>query len=271
MTWKTLAAATLAVTLFLPVQAEALETNELLALVAMPLAVAAVSEVTDVPASDLIDVVTLLNDANVPPVQFVETVRYVPLALVVEEPVRTPFVEFVRTRYQAGVVGIPLVTEIEREIRFYGIPDVELDVIAQPTYLVDRDDDFVTTFLPAPVRTQVVANRRAHPHGGPPGQLKKELGLQTGAEVVHGDRNRATRSTRTIRVDDDRDDRAVARKVKAEKPPKVKVAKAPKAARSERVAKPPKVKMDKPGRGHGSGDDHGRGHGGGKGKGKGKG
>ena len=270
MTWKTLAVATLAATLFLPVQAEALETNELLALVAMPLAVAAVSEVTDVPASDLIDVVTLLNDANVPPVQFVETVRYVPLALVVEEPVRTPFVEFVRTRYQAGVVGIPLVTEIEREIRFYGIPDVELDVIAEPVYLVNRDDDFVTTFIPAPVRTQVVENRRAHPHGGPPGQLKKQLGLQTGAEVVHGDRNRTTR-TRTVRVDDDRDDRVVTRKVKAGKAPKVKVAKAPKADRGDRVAKAPKVKMDKPGRGNGGGGDHGRGHGGGKGKGKGKG
>jgi hypothetical protein len=268
MNWKTLAAATLAVTLFLPVQAEALETNELLALVAMPLAVAAVSEVTDVPASDLIDVVTLLNDANVPPVQFVETVRYVPLALVVEEPVRTPFVEFVRTRYQAGVVGIPLVTEIEREIRFYGIPDVELDVVAEPLYLVNRDDDFVATFIPAPVRTRIAEHRSAHPHGGPPGQLKKQLGLQTGAEVVHGDRNRATR---TVRVNDDRDDRAVTRKVKAEKAPKVKAAKAPKADRGDRVAKAPKVKGDKPGRGNNGGGDHGHGHGGGKGKGKGKG
>ena len=34
--------------------------------------------------------------------------------------------------------------------------------------------------------TTRIAETRAHPHGGPPGQLKKELGLQTGAEVVHG-------------------------------------------------------------------------------------
>src|SRR5688572_24284381 len=140
MTWKTLAAATVAVALFLPVQAEALETNELLALVAMPLAVAAVSEITDVPTSDLIHVVTLMNDANVPPAQFVEVVRYAPVALVVEQPVRTPFVEFVRTRYQQGIVGLPLVMEIEREITFYGIPDVELDVIASPTFVVGNPD-----------------------------------------------------------------------------------------------------------------------------------
>jgi len=29
---------------------------------------------------------------------------------------------------------------------------------------------------------------RAHPHGGPPGQLKKQFGLKTGAEVVHRER-----------------------------------------------------------------------------------
>ena len=252
MTWKTLAAATLVAALFLPVQANALETNELLALVAMPLAVAAVSEVTDVPASDLIDVITLLNDANVPPVQFVEVVRYAPVALVVEEPVRTPFVEFVRTRYRQGIVGIPLVTEIEREIIFYGVPDVELDVIASPTIVVDNPD-----FIPVQVRTRIVETRSRHPHGGPPGQLKKQLGLQTGAEVVHGDRRVATR----VIESDDRDVRVV-------KPAKVK---APKVDRADRVAKAPKVKAAKPekhGKDHG-GKDHG--NGGGKGKGKGKG
>lgn len=182
MNWKPIAGALVIAALFLPVRAEALETNELLALVAMPLAVAAVSEVTDVPMSDLMDVVTLLNDANVPPVQFVEVVRYAPVALVVEQPTRTPFVEFVRTRYQGGVVGVPLVTEIEREIRFYGVPDVELDVVAPR--VITRNEDFI----PAPVRTQLVTYRRDHPHGGPPGQLKKQLGVQTGAEVVHRDR-----------------------------------------------------------------------------------
>src|SRR5215212_7134211 len=77
---KRLAVASLLVTL-LPLRAAALETEDLLALVAMPLAVAAVSELTDVPENQLIDVVTLLNDAQVPPAQFVEVVRYAPVAL----------------------------------------------------------------------------------------------------------------------------------------------------------------------------------------------
>jgi hypothetical protein len=255
MTWKTLAAATVAVALFLPVQANALDTNELLALVAMPLAVAAVSEITDVPASDLMDVVTLMNDANVPPVQFVEVVRYAPVALVVEQPVRTPFVEFVRTRYQQGIVGLPLVTEIEREITFYGVPDVELDVVASPTFVLDNPD-----FIPVGVRTRIAETRRSHPHGGPPGQLKKQLGLKTGAEVVHGDRRVATR---VIDRDDDGDrgERRV-----TNKPAKVKVEK---ADRSERVAKAPKMKPQKAEK-HGGGNEN-HGNGGGKGKGKGKG
>ena len=201
MNWRPIAGALVIAALFLPAKAEALETNELLALVAMPLAVAAVSEVTDVPMSDLLDVVTLLNDANVPPVQFVEVVRYAPVALVVEEPARTPFVDFVRTRYDAGVLGVPLVTEIEREIRFYGVPDVELDVVAPR--VIDTNADFI----PAPVRTRIVEYRRAHPHGGPPGQLKKERGVQTGAEIVHGVRPGDDRDDRNVRREERREDR----------------------------------------------------------------
>jgi hypothetical protein len=37
-----------------------------------------------------------------------------------------------------------------------------------------------------------VAEAKSHPHGGPPGQLKKQMGLQTGAEVVHGSRPGST-------------------------------------------------------------------------------
>jgi hypothetical protein len=266
MTLKTVAAAVVSAALFLPVKAEALETNELLALVAMPLAVAAVSEVTDVPMSDLMDVVTLLNDANVPPVQFVEVVRYAPVALVVEEePTRTPFVEFVRTRFDAGVVGVPLVTEIEREIRFYGVPDAELDVIAPSLVIADNDD-----FIPAPVRTRLAAQRSGHPHGGPPGQLKKERGLQTGAEVVHEAR-------RAARVDGDFDDRRVAKKARRGKAPKAaKIDRVERADRVERVDRGGRVakapKADRGGRGHGNNDGNGKGNsGGGNGKGKGKG
>lgn len=253
MTWKPIAGAIVIAALFLPVKAEALDTNELLALVAMPLAVAAVSEVTDVPMSDLIDVVTLLNDANVPPVQFVEVVRYAPVALVVEVPTRTPFVEFVRTRYQAGILGTPLVTEIEREIRFYGVPDIELDIV-RPALLVERDVDFI----PAPVRTRVVEYRRNHPHGGPPGQLKKQLGLQTGAEVVHRDR--------TGNVDRDDRDTPQAKPQKAPKPAKV-----AKAAKQQKIEKHENRNDDRGDDDRGKGKDKGKGNDGGNGKGKGKG
>lgn len=259
MTWRPLAASLAFLVLFVPVTSEALETNELLALVAMPLAVAAVSEVTDVPMQDLMSVVSLLNDADVPPAQFVEVVRYAPIALVVEEPERVPFVQFVRTRYDAGVIGLPLVTEIEREIRFYGIPDVELDIVApsiaeREYFVVDR-----TEFLPLPVRTQLVEYRRTHPHGGPPGQLKKQRGLQTGAEVVHGSRGSDRVNVQPV----ERVTRPAAKAPKAEKGPKA--GKAPK----ERGPKHQDRVSGNHGKGKGnaaSSKDHP-----GKGKGKGKG
>jgi len=46
--------------------------------------------------------------------------------------------------------------------------------------VVERD------YTPPPVVVSRVQEIRGNPHGGPPGQLKKELGLKTGAEVVHG-------------------------------------------------------------------------------------
>ena len=158
----------------LPVSAMALSNDELLALVAMPLAVAAVADIAEVPVAELVDVVTLLNDANVPPVQFVEVVRYVPVAIADED----DFVDFVRTRQQSGLAGPALVTVIEERVHALGLRDVDLDTPA--VVVVDE------AFIPAIVRTRVAAGRRQHPHGGPPGQLKKAVGVQTGAEIVHG-------------------------------------------------------------------------------------
>lgn len=180
--WKTLAVAVLTATMLAPTQAEALENEELLSLVAMPLAVAAVSEITDVPVADLMDVVTLLNDAAVPPPQFVEVVRYVPAALVAETD-DPDFVEFLRQRQREGLRGTALVTSIEEQIRVYGMPEVEL-AVSRPRTI----DVFHETFVPKPVLTRLAEVRRGHPHGGPPGQLKKEAGVQTGAEIVHRDR-----------------------------------------------------------------------------------
>lgn len=252
---KTLAAALLAAAL-IPAKAQALENEELLALVAMPLAVAAVSEVTDMPMSDLIDVVTLMNDAVVPPAQFIEVVRYAPAALVVETE-QPRFVEFVRVQYDSGLRGPALVNSIEDRLQFYGVPSIDLDVIAPR--VVDIDDDFI----PQVVRTRI-AEARSHPHGGPPGQLKKELGVQTGAEIVHGSKpgkaNRKRDDDRVVaRVIEDRPDRVVTRRADDDDRDKGRGKKQVKAD-------------DGRGRGHAAKNaakEHGGGHGKGKGKGKG--
>jgi hypothetical protein len=123
------------------------------ALAAMPLAVAAMSELTGVPQNQLADLAAALNQADVPPTQFVQVVSYAPQTLTVQQPAQQPpaFVDFVQTQTRQGVRGPALVTRIDREL---------------PRF--------------------TVASAPMHPHGGPPGQLKKQLGLQTGAEVVHG-------------------------------------------------------------------------------------
>ena len=249
-----------------------------LALIAMPLAVAAVSEITDVPRSDLISLVAALNGAYVPPAQFVEVVRYSPVMLVdrSESPL---FLSFVRTEIDRGVIGRPLAFSIADRIETFGIR--EIDIIDPPTtFIVDRDPVFDPVFIP-PVVTTRVANVRAHPHGGPPGQIKKELGLQTGAEVVHG-----TRKGRSVRVDDDDRGRRVT--VRREPKRERKVERVTKPTRVERQVTKPQRRVTKQidrgnsGRGSGrsvvkqkgnagGGGGAGKGQGQGKGKGKGKG
>ncbi len=169
-----------------------------LALIAMPLAVAAVADIADVPTTDLMRFVASLNQAMVPAPQFVEVVRYSPVVFV-DRTASPQFLQFVTTEVDRGVIGRPLAFAIAD--RFETFEPIDIDIIApQPRLIVQRDE-----ILPA-----VVVNRIAstHPHGGPPGQLKKQLGLQTGAEVVHGTRTRRVPQTRTVvvRGDNDRDD-----------------------------------------------------------------
>jgi hypothetical protein len=162
----------------LPMQAEAISTEEMLALVAMPLAVAAVSEVAGLPTAELVSLVMLMNQAEVPPTQFVEVIRYVPVALVTESE-DPPFVEYVRQQHLRGVRSDALVTVMADRLRAY---DVEPDLVRlrrPPVVVVDGN------YIPQVVHT-AIARRGGHPHGGPPGQLKKQVGVQTGAEIVHG-------------------------------------------------------------------------------------
>lgn len=233
----------------LPLQAFALTTDELLALVAMPLAVAAVSDISGVPVSELANVAATLNAANVAPVEFVEVMRYVPVALVVDVPDQPEFTQYVDSRYQQGVIGSALVTDIERQLPVYGIPAAEITVVADPWV---PQTVIAPAFFPPVVQTRVAA-WRDHPHGGPPGQLKKELGLQTGAEVVHG----ASRGRDIDRRDSDRD-RGEARK--ADKRGRDRAAA---AKRSDDHPKKAKQNEDR-GRGN-AGGNKGGGHGKGKG------
>lgn len=154
--------------------------SELLGLVAMPLAVAAVSEVTGVPVDDLSHLVATLNRASVPPTQVVQVIRYAPVALVVES--EQPFLQFVDAEVDRGIIGTQLVTSIDQRLRTYDLQPNLVALREPATTLVVTGD-----YIPPLVRTRA-AKKRDHPHGGPPGQIKKRIGVQTGAEVVHGTR-----------------------------------------------------------------------------------
>lgn len=277
----------------MPLSAAALETSEILELIAMPLAVAAVSEATGVPAADLGNVVAALNQADVPPAEFVQVVRYVPVALAVED-TRPEFVQFVQTEVSNGVTGTRLVGVIDDRLRAYDVkpefiavtdpapvyvlsdayvPPVVVTRVTElrtaPATTIDLDTEDLLALIALPlavdalsgttgitaseitqliaslnaanvapvrlvevvrdrefvrlVRTEVdrgtrgdalvqvverrfddddrIAVRRDHPHGGPPGQLKKKLGVQTGAEVVHRNERPAVRVVDQARGD----------------------------------------------------------------------
>ena len=96
----------LVLALFLPLRAQALNTNDILSLVEMPLAVAAVSQLTGVSENDLANILSNLNQADVPPNEFVQVVRYVPVALA-QQP--TNFVQYVDGQTSQGVTGPALV------------------------------------------------------------------------------------------------------------------------------------------------------------------
>ncbi len=151
-------------------------TADPLAIVALPLAVAAVADIVGVPTDQLANLVATLNNANMPVPQIIEVVRYVPVALVDNGP---QFVQFVQTQTTQGITGPALVPVIVQRLQTYYPASTQINVTAPAT---------VITPEPPPIVFTRVTEVRAHPHGGPPGQIKKQLGLQTGAEVVHGEK-----------------------------------------------------------------------------------
>jgi len=100
---------------FVPSHAQALDTSGLRSLCAMPLAVDACARTGRVAPDQLGRFASRLNDADVPPPLFVETVRYAPVA--VQQPDFFPFVD---SEISQGVVGDALVTVIEQRVRGYG-------------------------------------------------------------------------------------------------------------------------------------------------------
>src|SRR5687768_7493721 len=152
---KKAALAALLLVLLVPLQAKALDTEELLGLVAMPLAVAAASEVTGVPVGDLSRFVATLNRAQVPPTQIVQVVRYAPAALVIEDQ-QPAFIEYVDYEVDRGVVGPQLVTVIEERYRTYDLEPQFYTFDEPATTYVVRDD-----YIPATVVTRVAEVRPA--------------------------------------------------------------------------------------------------------------
>ncbi|HEX2836415.1 MAG TPA: hypothetical protein VHW00_25645 [Thermoanaerobaculia bacterium] len=205
-----------------------------LALIAMPLAVAAVADLANVPATDLMQFVTSLNQARVPAPQFVEVVRYSPVVFLdrTESPL---FLRYVTTEVDRGLTGFPLAYAIANRIETYDPVDIDI-VEPRPRYIVERDE-----ILPPVVVTRVASS---HPHGGAPGQLKRELGLQTGAEVVHGGMpNQTARSRSVARVDDGRERRVRATAERRSTPKTVRTKQHPAKPRVTRSEKPkPRIK-----------------------------
>ena len=91
------------------------ETKELLAAIAMPLAVDAVSRVTGVPQTELANLVSTLNQGNVAPTQFVDVMRYTPVALTDNN--AQPFVAYVQSEVSQGVTGDALVNAIVQQLQ----------------------------------------------------------------------------------------------------------------------------------------------------------
>lgn len=136
-----------------------------LALVEMPVVVTNVCDL-GVPYDRVGSLVVELNLGDVAPVQFVEVMRYAPVALVASNDYygQPDFVQFVRTRRLGGINGYPLVQAVDQQLRYYDIaPQIDYvpPVYASQTYYVPQVaqnfvDPVSPSFFPATVQTRVV-------------------------------------------------------------------------------------------------------------------
>jgi hypothetical protein len=121
------------------------EFAEPLALIDMPLAVSDVYGL-GLPVQRVSSLAIELNIGGVPPVQFVELMRYAPAALVVDTAYAPDFVTYVHTQEVGGVYGLPLVQAIDQQFPAYGV-NAQLD-LTSPGYYYSPDNYYVPNYAP---------------------------------------------------------------------------------------------------------------------------
>jgi hypothetical protein len=141
----------------LPSTARAFDTNaesDLLSYVAMPLAVSAVCDVPGVQTDRVGRLVGYMDQANVPPDDFIDAFRYVPVALELRTDGRPDFVEWVGAQVDQGIVGPQLVTVMERQLRTYDDYVPAVAVVSERTprrarryYSYAYEDDYVPVVI----------------------------------------------------------------------------------------------------------------------------
>ncbi len=137
----------------LPARLYAFDNTYYRSLAAMPLAVDACSR-SGVPDDQLGRFALQLNDANVPPPQFVETVRYAPIAL--QQPDFFPFVD---NEISQGVTGAALVTAINGRLPRYGVTVRRIETT--PAWVLS--DNYIPRNDSSSSRREVYDTRYTHP------------------------------------------------------------------------------------------------------------
>ncbi len=140
----------------LPARMFAFDNTYYRSLAAMPLAVDACSR-AGLPDDQLGRFVVRLNDANVPPPLFVQTVRYAPIAL--QQPDFFPFVD---NEISQGVTGAALVTVIDQRLPRYGVTVRRIET----TPAIVLSDNYIPRYVSYSSRSnvrEVYNTRYTHP------------------------------------------------------------------------------------------------------------
>src|SRR5258706_8142570 len=138
-----------------------------LTLVEMPLAVVDVYDL-GVPYDRVSSLVVELNLGDVPPVQFVELMRYAPAALVINGGYygQPDFVQYVRTQRVDGLTGDLFVQTVSRQLQGYGVtPQIDYGSPYygnQTHYAPQGVQNYVAPLDPAVVPAGVHSPANAH-------------------------------------------------------------------------------------------------------------